>query len=148
VKKDSSSSAKKAIRNSVEFIDMGDNILTMAKLTKAIQNSMNTHQIKEEDAKRMAEHMLNFFGYSDRIIDNILQPDDRDVFYIMEDTGILTTEREETTLYDGREWRINYWLLRTNKIQELLNSAPSRRLNSGEEDQSVYDELPDEVWER
>jgi hypothetical protein len=148
VKKDSSSSAKKAIRNSVEFIDMGDNILTMAKLTKAIQNSMDTHQIKEEDAKRMAEHMLNFFGYTDRIIDNILQPDDRDVFYIMEDTGILTTEREETTLYDGREWRINYWLLRTNKIQELLNSAPRRSSRSSEEDQSVYDELPDEVWDR
>ena len=146
--KDSSKAAKKAIRNSVEFIDMGDNILTMSKLTKAIQNSMNTHQIKEEDAKRMAEHMLNFFGYSDRIIDNILQPDDRDVFYIMEDTGILTTEREETTLYDGREWRINYWLLRTSKIQELLNSAPKKGSGSSELDNSVYDELPDEVWER
>ena len=127
---------------------MGQNILTMGKLTKAIQNSMQTHQIKEEDAKRMAEHMLNFFGYSDRIIDNILQPDDRDVFYIMEDTGILTTEREETTLYDGREWRINYWLLRTSKIQELLNSEPRKNRDGEDDDDSVYDELPDEVWER
>jgi hypothetical protein len=131
----------------MELIDMGDNILTMNKLTKAIQNSMKTHQIKQEDAERMAEHMLNFFGYTDRIIDNILQPDDRDVFYIMEDTGILTTEREETTLYDGREWRINYWLLRTSKIQELLNAKPRTDSGSGE-DQSVYEELPDEVWER
>ena len=29
-----------------------------------------------------------------------------DVFYTMEDLGILETEREETTLFDGREWRI------------------------------------------
>jgi hypothetical protein len=148
VTKASSTTAKKAIKDSIQHIDMGENILTMGKLTKAIQNSMQTHQIKEEDAKRMAEHMLNFFGYSDRIIDNILQPDDRDVFYIMEDTGILTTEREETTLYDGREWRINYWLLRTSKIQELLNSEPKGGNNGGEQDDSVYDELPDEVWER
>jgi len=143
-----SSKARKAIKDSIQQIDMGDNILTMKKLTKAIQNSMKTHQIKEEDAKRMAEHMLNFFGFTDRIIDNILQPDDRDVFYIMEDTGILTTEREETTLYDGREWRINYWLLKTGKIQELLNSAPRSGKGGAEEDNSVYDELPDEFWER
>jgi len=148
VTKGNSEAAKKALKSSLQYIDMGENILTMNKLTRAIQNSMKTHQIKEEDAKRMAEHMLNFFGFTDRIIDNILQPDDRDVFYIMEDTGILTTEREETTLYDGREWRINYWLLKTAKIQELLNSAPRRGKGSGEEDNSVYDELPDEVWER
>jgi len=148
VTKDSSKAAKKAIRDSSQRIDMGENILTMNKLTKAIQNSMNTHKIEKEDAERMAEHMLNFFGYSDRIIDNILQPDDRDVFYIMEDTGILTTEREETTLYDGREWRINYWLLRTQKIQELLNSEPKKDGANGEQDDSVYNELPDEVWER
>jgi hypothetical protein len=140
--------AKKAVKHSTELIDMGDNILTMNKLTRAIQNSMQTHKIREEDAERMAEHMLNFFGYTDRIIDNILQPDDRDVFYIMEDTGILTTEREETTLYDGREWRINYWLLRTSKIQELLNTIPKKKPGNSEDDDSVYEELPDEVWER
>ena len=143
-----SARGRKAIKDSMQLIDMGENILTMNKLTTAIQNSMDTHKIKQEDAERMAEHMLNFFGYSDRIIDNILQPDDRDVFYIMEDTGILTTEREETTLYDGREWRINYWLLRTSKIQELLNSKPRKVSGLDEEDDSVYDELPDEVWER
>lgn len=146
--KNSETAAKEAMQRSMEVIDMGDNILTMNKLTRAIQNSITNHQIEEEDARRMAEHMLNFFGYSDRIIDNILQPDDRDVFYIMEDTGILTTEREETTLYDGREWRINYWLLRNSKIQELLNSEPKKNNNGDDKDDSVYDELPDEVWER
>ena len=146
----SSKAAKEAIKSSMGLLDMGggDQVLTMNLLTKAIQNSMNCHQIKAEDAKKMAEHMLNFFGYSDRIIDNILQPDDRDVFYMMEDTGILTTEREETTLYDGREWRINYWLLRTNKIQELIKNAPKEDKKDKGDENGVYTELPDEAWER
>ena len=37
----------------------------------------------------------------------------------MEDIGVLQTEREETTLYDGREWRIHYWILNVNRIIEL-----------------------------
>jgi len=71
----------------------------------------------------MAQHVLNFFGYSERIIDNILEPEDRDAFYQLEDTGILTTEREETTLYDGREWRIHYWLFRKERIFQLINTG-------------------------
>jgi len=76
----------------------------------------------DEQARSMAQHVLNFFGYSERIIDNILEPEDRDAFYQLEDTGILTTEREETTLYDGREWRIHYWLFRKERIFQLINA--------------------------
>src|SRR2546427_6745129 len=60
----------------------------------------------------MAQAVLNLFGYSERIFDNVLEPEDRDAFYMLEDSGILTTEREETTLYDGREWRIPPWRFR------------------------------------
>jgi hypothetical protein len=96
----------------------------------------------------MAEHMMNFFGYSDRIIDNILEPEDRDVFYMMEDSGILMTEREETTLYDGREWRINYWLFRKDKIYELTKKKPKRDSKEEDDDFSVYKDIPEEVWTR
>ena len=54
----------------------------------------------EDEANYLAEHILNFFGYSDRIIDNVLHPEDRDTFYMLEDAGLMETEREETTLYD------------------------------------------------
>jgi hypothetical protein len=95
----------------------------------------------------MAEHMLNFFGYSDRIIDNVLEPEDRDVFYMMEDSGLLTTEREETTLYDGREWRINYWLFKKSRIQELMNLSSNDEEESENED-NVYEDIPEDVWNR
>ncbi len=121
--------------------------LTLDDLTEAIKNGIDREGMPDEQAKAMAQHILNFFGYSERIIDNVLEPEDRDAFYMLEDTGILTTEREETTLYDGREWRIHYWLFRKNRINALIKgrSESVYEVNSSE---SVYDEVPEEIWTR
>jgi hypothetical protein len=120
--------------------------LTVEDLTSAIQNSIDNKGMDEEQAHSLAQHILNFFGYSDRIIDNILEPEDRDAFYMLEDTGILTTEREETTLYDGREWRIHYWLFRRERIAELMNSADPKKAE--EVSESVYADLDADIWKR
>ena len=122
-------------------------IVTVEELTQAIKNSPNNAGIMEEKAYALAHHVLNFFGYSDRIIDNILEPEDRDAFYMLEDATILTTEREETTLYDGREWRIHYWLFRREKIQDLIDGLVKKKETEDEYD-STYDDLPDEIWDR
>jgi hypothetical protein len=95
----------------------------------------------------MAQHVMNFFGYSERIIDNILEPEDRDAFYMLEDTGILTTEREETTLYDGREWRIHYWLFKKERIFELISGRNGCNGDLNGVD-SCYEDVPEEVWQR
>jgi len=100
--------------------------------------------MKEEEARAMAQHVLNFFGYSERIIDNVLEPEDRDAFYMLEDSGILTTEREETTLYDGREWRIHYWMFRKERIAELV--AAQKAKEEAARASSVYDEVPEDTW--
>lgn len=121
--------------------------LTVEDLTQAIKNSISNQGLEDDQAYALALHVLNFFGYSDRIIDNVLEPEDRDAFYMMEDTGILTTEREETTLYDGREWRIHYWLFRRERIQELMDLTEKADVVETVEE-SVYDELPDDIWER
>jgi hypothetical protein len=115
-------------------------------LTAAVKNSVDGGAgISEEDARGLALHVLNFFGYSDRIIDNVLEPEDRDAFYMMEDAGILYTEREEITLYDGREWRIHYWLFNRDRIEKLKNAAPQAPEESVAA-KSVYSEIPDDVW--
>src|SRR4030042_6096590 len=95
--------------------------LTVEHLTKAIKNSIDKAGMPEEEAGAMAQHVMNFFGYSERIIDNVLEPEDRDAFYMLEDAGILMTEREEPTLYDGREGRTPYWMFRKERIHELLS---------------------------
>src|SRR2546428_6957743 len=100
--------------------------LTVDDLTRAIKNSIDRTGMKEEEARAMAQHVLNFFGYSERIIDNVLEPEDRDAFYMLEDSGILTTEREETTLYDGREWRIPYWMFRKERVHELVAAQQAK----------------------
>jgi hypothetical protein len=121
--------------------------LTVEHLTKAIKNSIDKQGMPEEEARAMAQHVMNFFGYSERIIDNVLEPEDRDAFYMLEDAGILMTEREETTLYDGREWRIHYWMFRKERIHELIHGRG--RADEGSADsQSVYDEVPDDIWNR
>ncbi len=119
--------------------------LKVDDLTTAIKNSIDERGMETSAAQMMAEHVLNFFGFNDRIIDNILEQEDRDVFYMLEDVGLLTTEREETTLYDGREWRIHYWLFEKDKIKELLETQSSEK-DSKEETDSIYDEIPDGVW--
>ena len=123
-------------------------VITVDELTLAIKNSIDSsHGMVEEQAYELAHHVLNFFGYSDRIIDNILEPEDRDAFYMLEDAGILTTEREETTLYDGREWRIHYWLFRRDRIASMMVRSGPQSAEAVQEE-SVYDDLPDDIWRR
>jgi len=120
--------------------------LTVDDLTRAIRNSIDREGMKDEEARAMAQHVLNFFGYSERIIDNILEPEDRDAFYMLEDSGLLTTEREETTLYDGREWRIHYWLFRKDKILELVKAARMKEHAFLENPGACYADVPDDIW--
>jgi Family of unknown function (DUF6015) len=141
-------------------------------LAKAIRRSVGHDGMRPEDARSIAAHVLNFFGFNERIIDNVLEPDDRDTFYMLEDTGILETERDETTLYDGREWRIHYWMFRKDRIFELAREETAAMVAAGEKeiiyspnpqrsggfrlphgergtglaDHAVYHELGDEVW--
>lgn len=121
--------------------------LTLEELALAIKNSIDEDDMPDDQARELAHRVLNFFGHSERMVDNILEPIDRDPFYMLEDAGILTTEMEEITLYDGREWRIHYWLLRYDRIRELIE----RKASAGSRDascSSFYDSLAEEVWRR
>jgi hypothetical protein len=121
------------------------NVLTVQQLSSAIMKSIDRQDIQPEAANQLATHVMNFFGYNDTIIDNILEPEDRDAFYMLEDLGLLMTEREETTLYDGREWRIHYWLFRKDKIDGLVSDA-GKIDTEADILSSVYDEIPEDIW--
>ncbi len=130
-----------------------DDVISRLVLARAIRSSFSRKneegELECDVAEEMAEHVLNFFGFGERIIDNMLKTDDRDIFYMLEDLGILKTEREETTLYDGREWRINYWTLKKKYIADLTSgnlSCEDGNMSINEEE--VYDDLPDDIWSR
>ncbi|SUZ92996.1 uncharacterized protein METZ01_LOCUS45850 [marine metagenome] len=120
--------------------------LTLAQLTQAIRRKVDI-DMETVVAESIAEHALGFFGFSNRIIDNALEPTDRNLFYQLQDYDLLTTESEETTLWDGREWRIHYWKFKSNAEELALLSAEDE--NSGEDEDpyaGIYEDVPVSLW--
>ncbi len=117
--------------------------MTLKTLTDAIRNRVD-EEMEENVAESIAEHALGFFGFSDRIIDNALEPTDRNLFYQLQDYELLTTESEETTLWDGREWRIHYWKFKPKRVSEIAH----RTTVEEEIDPyaGLYDEVPTDIW--
>lgn len=123
-------------------------LITIDKFKRAIMNRMKTPAMRDAAAIGLSEHVLNFFGFQDRIIDNMLDPEDRDAFYMLEDVGLLTTEREETGLPDGREWRIHYWLIREDRIIQALRTKGLNERKAADSSVSIYDTISDDIWFR
>ncbi|RLF47089.1 MAG: hypothetical protein DRN29_03475 [Thermoplasmata archaeon] len=121
-------------------------IITLEDLATAIAARVD---IDMESALKDANFVMDLFGFEDRIIDNILEPEDRQLFYILEEEGMLVTEREETTIYDGRSWRTHYWFLNKEailKYKEEGKRKEEERERREEDAADVYKEIPDELW--
>jgi len=127
------------------------NIITLDDLSKAIANRVG---IGIDEARRDAGFVMDIFGFQDRVIDNVLDPEDRQLFYILEEEGMLTTEREETTLYDGREWRTHYWVIRKDIILKYAQDENKRTRSVLSDrqtiedisDEAIYDALEEDIW--
>jgi hypothetical protein len=125
-------------------------IITLDILSKAIANKVG---IGIDEARRNAGFVLDIFGYSDRVIDNVLNNEDRQLFYLLEEEGMLTTDQEDTILYDGREWRTHYWVL---KKKTIIRYAQKKKGSFGSvisdkpiwdlSDRNIYDSLKEENW--
>jgi len=126
------------------------NIITLDILSKAIANRIG---IEIEEARKNAGFVLDVFGYNDRVIDNILDYEDRQLFYILEEEGMLATDHEDTILYDGREWRTHYWILKKNTIlkyskdrncnlKNVISDKPIWDISG----LGIYDSLTEEAW--
>tara|TARA_Y100000310_G_scaffold330906_1_gene403479 strand:- start:408 stop:665 length:258 start_codon:yes stop_codon:yes gene_type:complete len=72
----------------------------------------------------------------------------RDIFYDLEETGILQREKDETTIKRGQFWRIFYWKLNKWKIIKLAYGAKETPAEDGEADTSYADieEDIDAAW--
>lgn len=126
-------------------------IITLDDLSKAIANRVG---IDIEEARRDAGFVMDIFGFDDRVIDNVLDPEDRQLFYILEEEGMLTTEREETTLYDGREWRTHYWRLKKDTIARYSKESNldrstlivDKKIPKNFSDEDIYGAIDEEMW--
>lgn len=106
------------------------------KLARAIEKRLG---VPRQEALDRAQRVLNYFGFRTVIIDNAIHPDDRKLFYELQDAGILRSSWETVLLLSGRNWRIFYW---------ELDEAGLERLPRDEEPtpEPVYKSLPDEAW--
>jgi len=120
-------------------------IVTLEDLAMAISNRV---KIDVESAMGDANFVMDLFGFEDRIIDNVLEPEDRQLFYILEEEGMLITEREETTIYDGRTWRTHYWFINKETILSYKEEKEKTDKKSKEDEDisEIYEEIPDEMW--
>ncbi|HUV25115.1 MAG TPA: DUF6015 family protein [Methanomassiliicoccales archaeon] len=115
-------------------------ILEMYELIDALMNRVG---LRKEVAIDVAQRVLNYFGFGDTIIDNMLNQDDRRLFYFLQDTGMMGTDWDETFLPNGRGWRIFYWRLNVPNIRRY---AKIEEEDSKEEILQIYDTLPDKAW--
>jgi hypothetical protein len=123
-------------------------LITLQLVKKAFEESLHLNQLC---AKRYAVKFLDLFGFDDRIIDNILDQPDRQLFYILESRGIVETNREEIMLYNGKKWRIRYWSIKKEKIFQLaekyISKSKRQHLHTASmSNETIYYELSQEVW--
>lgn len=121
-------------------------IVSVEMLAAALREKLKGKAYEEEDIEKLAEYVMSFFGFEDRIIDNMLSNEDRDIFYFLEDHGILRSGFEDTTVEKGKPWRIHYWILNKEEIFRLIEQT-ERKGKAAEEEMYALYENP-ELWKR
>jgi hypothetical protein len=122
-------------------------LVTIEEVRLAFRNTLGSKGMLENDTNQLADYLMGFFGFSDQTIDNGLSYQDREVFYMLEEEGFLTTNQEEVYLENGNVWRIHYWILKTDQIQRMAQQE--NNVMSGAEGIPIsYDEVPDDCWQR
>ena len=122
-------------------------VVSMNEVVLALGNTIGKKGMSESDINKLAEYLMSFFGFTDQTIDNRLTSEDRDVFYMLEEEGFLTTWQEEVHLKKGKLWRIHYWVLKTDQIQRMARQEDPA-LKCQDEATTTYNEMPDDCWNR
>ena len=117
--------------------------VTRDVLVRALKNTLGMKGLPDEAINGLAEYLLEFFGFNEVISDAILNASDRDIFYMLEDEGILSTEMDEVPVKHGKRWQIHYWRLRVDTILAL---AEIEEEEEEESEENIYDD--DSLWER
>jgi hypothetical protein len=107
-------------------------------LSRAISRRVG---VDDQVALQTALRVLNYFGFEDELIDNVLDQDDRRLFYFLQDLGMLGTAWQEEILATGRTWRVFYWHLNIDRIVRYATETDLPKV-----EMNVYEELPGSVW--
>lgn len=128
-------------------LSFGDRVpvVTLEELKEAMRKTLGKKGLPEKEIVSLAEYLISFFGFGEEVVDNRLEVKDRDVFYMLEEEGLLTTRQEEIHLKRGKLWRIHYWVLKTDRIKELAHAEEEE---GGIDHELLYSSISEEVWGR
>ena len=119
-------------------------IVTLSVLTNTLTRLLKVGRV---EARKYAQVVINFFGFEDCILDNLLTPEERRLFYRLERHGIVSSVREETTLHNGNPWRIHYWRLERKRILEGFTSIQRKKpSNPLKNYQDLYATISTDMW--
>jgi hypothetical protein len=119
-------------------------VVTFREMRETLVALLGRRGMGPSEVGELAEYLLGFFGYGTEVVDNVLRPADRDVFYMLEEEGLLGTRQEEVLVTPGKLWRLHYWILRVDRVKRALREAG----DEGEEVEALYQGMADEVWVR
>lgn len=123
-----------------------DEVVTLQEMRLALHAVLGGKGVSRPDTDKLADYLMNFFGFEDFIIDNVLDAEDRDVFYTLEEEGLLRTESEEIYLLKGKMWRIHYWILKKREILSLAREKAAEVRQKDDGYATCYKEVDDAVW--
>jgi hypothetical protein len=120
--------------------------ITIFDVEKALRNTLGKKGMEEREIKKLATFLMNFFGFSDTISDNLIKAKERDVFYMLQDVGILTTSQDQISLKKGKIWRMHYWVLKKREILRLANLKDKD--DTENEYKKIYNGVTNDLWRR
>ena len=97
-------------------------------------------EMAPEEARELADVVLERFADSDEVDDSTLDAEVRSVFYTLEQKRMLSFRRVEYTQEDGDKRRAFYWKLRAESLTTAV-TVPVQDMDS-----DVYSSLPATAW--
>lgn len=109
----------------------------------ALTRQLSTRfEMNEEDAREIADTILEQFGDAEELNDETLEPSVRSIFYTLESKKLVSFRREEYRWENGELRRGFWWRLRPEELDDARTLVPEAR------DEDVYDQLPRDAWAR
>ena len=120
-------------------------VVTLNEARIALQKALATKNMSPQEINRLAERIMDLFGFEDQVVDNRLTPEDRDIFYMLEENGLVTTIEDDVQVQKGKTWRIYYWVLKKDQILRLAHESGVK--DSGVlPEADIYKTISDDVW--
>jgi hypothetical protein len=120
-------------------------VVSIKDLKVALEKALSSKQLSHEQIERLSERIMDLFGFEDQVVDNRLSTEDRDIFYMLEEAGLVTTIEDDVQVQKGKTWRIYYWVLKKDQIMRLASESAAKAAEA-EPEADIYETISEDVW--